>query len=198
MEMELDDEARAGLGLALNEAALLGVEVDAATRRAAATFSVLTLPEDGPPPEDARVQLVFEPVGRVAASLRLGRWNDPAAPVETFGLDELLPTVQSFGGGPIYGWEFFDVGEARFAALRDRLSLDVSLGMDGRAHSLSLSQEGSDRHLDLWLWFDRLTIRDAAGRVIPLAEFIAGGVRWWDAFHRHDPRTEGRGMFPLA
>ena len=85
----------------------------------------------------------------------------------------------------------------RFATLRDRLSLDVSLGPEGRAHSLSLFQKAPAAP-GLWLWFDRVTVRDAAGRVVPLEDFVAGGRRWWDAFHRHDPRTEGRGMFPLA
>src|SRR6266511_308354 len=74
--MELSSEDRAALGVALNEAALLGVEVDRGTRHAAATLAVLSLPMEGPEPEDRRVQLVLESVGRFAASLRLGRWDD--------------------------------------------------------------------------------------------------------------------------
>ncbi len=196
--MELSSEDRAALGVALNEAALLGVEVDRGTRHAAATLAVLSLPMEGPEPEDRRVQLVLESVGRFAASLRLGRWDDGNAAVLPFLLEELLPTVQSFGGLPIYGWEFFDVAERTFPALAHRLSLDVQLGLDGAAHSLFLFQEGPDRHLDLWLWFDRFTIRDPVGRVISLADFTAGGRRWWDAFNKHDPRIQGHGMFPLS
>jgi hypothetical protein len=101
--MELSDEDRDGLGVALNEATLLGVEIALETRRAAATLAVLTLPLEGPGPKDSRVQIVFEGLGRVAASLRRGRWDDLAALVEPFGVNELLPKVQSFEGLPIYG-----------------------------------------------------------------------------------------------
>src|SRR5262245_24355446 len=109
--MEISDEQRVGLGVALNEADLLGVEVDATRRLAAATFRVLTLPVEGPEPEDRRVQLLLRPVGRVAASLREGRWDDPHAEVVPFALPDLLATVQTFGGQSLYGWEFIDVHE---------------------------------------------------------------------------------------
>jgi hypothetical protein len=75
------DELRNDLGVALNESDLLGFEVDPDRRLAGATFRVLTLPREGMPPEDRRVQMLFRPVGRVAASLRNGFWNDEAAEV---------------------------------------------------------------------------------------------------------------------
>src|SRR5262245_32108018 len=80
----LTEEQCAGLNVALNEADLLGFEVNAERRMAAATFRVLTLPEIGPAPDDRRVQFLFRPVGRVAASLRDGRWDDPGAPIVPF------------------------------------------------------------------------------------------------------------------
>jgi hypothetical protein len=196
--MELSEEDCDNLGVALNEATLLGVEVDLEKRRAAATLAVLTLPPEGPGPKDSRVQIVFERLERVAASLRRGRWDDPTALVDPFGVNELLPKVQSFGGLPIYGWEFFDIADETFPALSNRLSFDVSLGAAGGTHSFVVFQEGIDRHLDLWLWFDHFTIRDSLGVVIPLNEFVAGGRRWWDAFHRLDPRTQGHGIDPLV
>jgi hypothetical protein len=196
--VNLTDQVRAALGVALNEATLLGVEVDPSTSRAAVTFAVLSLPEDGSSHGDGRVQFVFESVGRVAASLRLGRWDDPAATVELFDLPALLSKVRSFDGLPIYGWDFFDIAEKTFSNLIGRLSVDVEFSAGERSHSLTLFQEGPDRHLDLWLWFGHFTIKDADGRVIPLEEFSAGGARWWQAFNDGDPRTQGRGMFPLS
>ena len=78
--MDLSDDQRHDLDVALNEATLLGAEVDAERRAAALTFSVLSLPpDDGPPPHDARVQFILGPVGRLAASLRNGRWDDAHA-----------------------------------------------------------------------------------------------------------------------
>jgi len=58
--MQLTEEERRSIGVALNEARLLGLEVDSDSRVAAATFSVLTLTPEGPSPSDARVQLVGE------------------------------------------------------------------------------------------------------------------------------------------
>jgi hypothetical protein len=196
--MDLTDELRAALGVALNEADLLGIEVDPSTRRAAVTLAVLSLPIEGSPHADRRVQFVFESVGRVAASLRLGRWDDPAAMVEVFDLSVLSSKVRSFDGLPVYGWDFFDIAEKTFPKLSGRLSFDVELSGGECLHSLTLFQEGLDRHLDLWLWFGRFTIRDSDGNAIPLEVFTAGGARWWQAFDRGDPRTQGRGMFPLA
>ena len=52
--MELNEKERTALGVALNEARLLGFEVDTTRRMGAATFQVLTLPEQGPPPQDSK------------------------------------------------------------------------------------------------------------------------------------------------
>jgi hypothetical protein len=188
----------AGLGVALNEATLLGLEVDPQRLVAAATFSVLTLPPDGPEPADPRRQFIFRPVGRVAASLRHGRWDDPTAPVEPFAVEQLLAIVQSFRGLPIYGWEFVD-READFSSWADRLSLDFSGDPTAMDHSITLFQEGGTENkiLDIRLWFGEFEIRDALGRHISLDDFIAGGKRWWDALYAGDPRTRDHGIVPV-
>ena len=196
----LTEEEKQGLGVALNEARLLGAEVDAARRLAAITLSVLTLPPEGPPPSDPRLQLLLRGVTRVAASLRLGNWNDAAAPVQAFELPALLEVVQSFGGQPIFGWEFFDIADKKRIGWHDKTSLDVRLGdATGEEHSISLFQDGEDdvRHLDLCLWFQSLEFRTALRETVPLDEVIAGGRRWWDALFRSDPRTAGSIVIPL-
>lgn len=192
--MSLTAEQVAGLNVAFNEATVLGFEVDPRRRLAGATFSVLTLPERGPAPDDRRVQIVLHPIGRVTASLRDGRWDDPTAEVVPFSLAELLPIVQSFGGLALYGWEFIDVPTAEWA---DRLSLDWPSGDDGLSHSITLFQDAGNRILYLCAWFDTLAIRDPRGGEIPLEAFIAGGKRWWDAFYADDERTRGFGLFPV-
>ena len=75
------EELRNELGVALNEADLLGFEVDPARRIATATFRVLTLPAEGPPPADRRVQMLFRPVGRVPAERVLERRGGGGRPV---------------------------------------------------------------------------------------------------------------------
>ena len=196
--MKLSTEDKATLGVALNEATLLGVELDPGRRAVGVTFSVLTLPEAGPEPEDARVQLVLSSVGRIAASLRSGSWDDAQAEVVPFEVADLLAVVQSFEGEPIYGWEFFDLHEQELEAWGERLSLDWGDSRDDLDHSLCLFQEGTDRHLDLCIWFGSLEIRSPSGELVPLEDFCEGGRRWWEALESGDPRTDGHGIAPAG
>src|SRR5262245_3785484 len=126
MAMELSAEQVHAFDVALNEASLVGLEVEAAEGWAGLTLSVLSLPPDGgPEPGDPRVQLVLQPLGRIAASLRQGAWDDHDAPVAPLGLEKLHAAVAGFGQQPIYGWEFLDVpDEKTFARWRERLSLE--------------------------------------------------------------------------
>lgn len=195
--MNITEEQRKGFGVALNESQLLGFEVHPERRVAAATFLVWTLPETGPIPDDRRVQFRFHPVGRVTASLRNGRWDNPDAAVVPFALGDLLSTVQSFGALPVYGWEFIDVHAKELAKWGDRLSLDWGSGEDGRSHSITVFQDPGNRILELCVWFDDLEIRSPQGDQIPLDSFIAAGKRWWDAFYAGDERTKGGGMLLL-
>jgi hypothetical protein len=199
--MDLSAEQIHAFGVALNEASLVGVEVEAAEGSAGVTLAVLSLPPDGgPEPADRRVQLVLQPLGRVAASLRQGAWDDDDATVVPLGLDRLHAAVSGFGQQPIYGWEFLDVPEEKdFAGWRDRLSLDWRASSGGLTHTLDLFQEsaeGERRHLDLRLWFDDLRIFGPDRREIAFDDFVAGGVRWWDAMYAGDARTKGHGIVP--
>ncbi|MEZ5967067.1 MAG: hypothetical protein R3F56_24735 [Planctomycetota bacterium] len=192
--MQSDDETKARLGTALNEAHLLGVELDTVGRRAAVTFATLTLDQ----PDKRRLQLVLESVSRVAASLRHGAWNDPTARVEPFAPEQLLAIVESFGGQPVYGWEFFDARDDDFATWSDRLSLDWRAeGPDGRAHTLTLFQEGPDRHLDLRIWFGDCEFRDAAGRAVPVDEVCDQGRRFWEGVRTGNPLAGAHGISAL-
>ncbi len=192
----LSDESKAGLNVAFNEATLLGAEVDLNDRVAALTLNVLTLPEEGPPPDDCRIQVLMSPIGRVAASLyALSRDGQPRE-TEVFELSDLLQVVQTFRQ-PIYGWRFFDMPED-FETWKDRVSFDHVLGEDGRSHSLTVLQDTGNRALHLRIWFDTLICKRANGDDVPLNAVIAGGRRWWDALYAGDPRTDGAGIVALA
>jgi len=190
-------EQAEGLGVAFDEATLLGAEIDRDGCRAAITLRLLTLPEAGPSPDDSRVSVRLSGLSRVVASLRNGRWDDRSAPAVPFPIVELLPVVQSFGGCPVYGGNFVDRPESDFERWADRLSVDWR-GADAAApHTLTLFQAGGDRHLDLRFWFADVAFVAPAGGAISIDDVIADGRRWWDAFYRNDPRTQGLGMFPM-
>ncbi len=195
--MKIAVDTAAGIGIALNEATLLGVEYEAQRNLVGLTFSVLTLPDDeAPEPADARRQFILTDVGRIAAALRDANWNDTTAPTISFEASDLLTIVQSFGGQPLYGWQFINNEDNAFNEWKNRLSLDIKIDSGSLDNHFMLFQTGAttNRHLDLWIWFGGLLIRDADGQTITCDEFIAGGKRWWNAMFAGDSRTSGHGI----
>ena len=70
----------------------------------------------------------------MAASLRAGLWNDADADVLPLDISDLRDAGKSFGGRPIYGWEFIDpaIRERRAAASwRSHQSLSARPLFDG-------------------------------------------------------------------
>ena len=194
----LDGMDTTALNTALSEATCLGLVVDAANAQLSLDLEVLTLPPEGPAPEDYRVRLTFTGVGRVAASLRMQEWDDLAPTVLPLQLDGLDKAIRSFGGGRLHGWEFIDVDDSGWVHWSELLSFDTQIDTHPSAHVLEFSQEeGIDpRELDVRVWFDNITIQDPNGIEIPLAQFIEGGVRWWKAHDAGDPRTMRAGIVP--
>jgi hypothetical protein len=88
--------------------------------------------------------------------------------------------VKSFGGLPIYGLAFID-SEEPFTEVSGALSLDWRSGDCASAHSLSLFQEtfSPDRILEIGVWCERLTIRNADNVKLDVAEVVESGRRWW-------------------
>jgi hypothetical protein len=130
------------LNVAINESELHDIRVDSDRRDASLLLTVLTLPEVGPKPEDRRVVLRLMGVSRVAASLRQGRWDDANAAVETTSLEDLSEVVRSFGGQPVYGWEFFDPSPQSWQGWHDRLGLDQRFDGAADGHVLELPRVG--------------------------------------------------------
>ncbi|QIS08032.1 hypothetical protein [Nocardia arthritidis] len=194
----LDGMDTNGLNTALAEATCLGLEVDEPGRRLRLDLEVLTLQEDGSTREHNRVSLTFAGVSRVAASLRIQKWDDVDPRVLPLTLDGLADAIHSFGGGRLHGWEFIDIDDSGWAIWGELLSFDTLIDQHVSAHVLEFSQEeGIDpRELDVRVWFDNIIIEDANGREIPLQDFVAGGVRWWQAHDSGDPRMLQPGIPP--
>jgi hypothetical protein len=188
-------QLRDGLGIALNESRFVDVHVDARRAEVRVLLHVLTLPETGPEPKDPRRVLRCWGVSRVTASLRNAPLADPEAPAEPLALGDLSKAVRSFGGLPIYGWEFVDPPLSWTDRWAARRSLDELLGgSSSDGHRLYLFQDAEDRCLELCVWFEDLTVTDGKARAVPLDEFLAGGKRWWDALFAGDPRVGGHGI----
>jgi hypothetical protein len=148
LNVEITCEQRRGLNIALNEAKLLGFEVDPSRRLAGATFSVLTLPEHGPPPSDGRIQMIFHPIGRVTAFFWRRVTHAAVWKLKPFRVEELLRVVEDVGMASLYGWNFFDVEQPSPRPAEQTPSLDWECGPGGCAHSITIFPRGELRITD--------------------------------------------------
>lgn len=200
VDVDISEELRQGLGVALNEATWLDMSVDVSGRQVEFVLQILSLPLD----ESAAARIIHlrvEGVTRLAASLRAGRWDDDNAGVEPLTISELPHAVRRFGDAPIYGWDFINPVEPSWERLADRVSLDARLSDHTASHVIEMFQEGwSDGplHLDVRVWFAALTVWERDGSELSLDRFISEGVSWWDAMYAGDPRTAGSGIFPAG
>ncbi len=192
----MDRDLQHGLGVLLNEADLLGVEFDPTRRLCAVTLRVLVLPEEGPEPPDRRIFFVMSGVSRVLASLRGRHSQFDKAPILPVTVETLDSVVQSFGGLPIYGWEFIDRplrAPQNWWTKRPSLDWKSHDGAQG-SHTLDLFQQGGDRDLDLRIWFESFRIVAPDYRELDVDDLILSANRWWEAMHSGDSRTAGHGI----
>ena len=181
--MPLTPEQVDGLGIALNEASWHDLSIDQPARSVSALMTVLARDAAGAEALDPRRTLRFTGVSRVVASYRAGPWDDAAAPALPLDADGLHELLRRSGGTPVYGWEFVDADDRSWPDWRTRLSLDLTLGGPGGHHVTLFQDLQGKAHLDLRAWFSDLAVLDGNGSGLDLDEFIAGGVRWWDAMY---------------
>ncbi len=197
--MIIDEDLRHKIGLALNEATLLGVEFDKEKNSVSCTFAVITVDNHGEVPVDNRLLFVFKPVGRFVASYRNGLWNDKDATVNTIQPTDILEVVQSFHGQAIYGWDFVNCGDKDFDSWKDKLSFDYSFGDNtGLTNTIDLFQEDGVKHLNFRIWFDDFEIFTPKYDTVELQTFLDNGKRGWDAIYSSDEKVGGFGIFPAT
>jgi hypothetical protein len=197
--MIIDEELRHKIGLALNEATLLGVEFDKEESSVFCTFAVIALDKDGEVPADNRLLFIFKPVGRFVASYRNGHWDDKDATVNKIQPTDIFEVVQSFKGQAIYGWDFVNCGDENFDNWKDRLSFDYSLGENiGLTNTIDLFQEDGVKHFDFRIWFDDFEIFAPTREVVELETFINNGKRGWDAIIDSNEKVGSFGIFPVT
>ncbi len=196
----LSNDQKGGLGVALNEAAFVDVQVAVDGSRADVKLAVLSWDPTTDEPAYPTVELSLTPIGRVVAALRASAWNDIDATAEPIDLETLSEVVRSFGPTQLYGWDYIDADTKNWGFWEAHPSLDKEFSETGRTHYIHLFKESHlpDRILDLRIWFDELLTLDRHGRPIDLDEFIRRGVAWWDALYAGDSRTSAAGIIPLT
>ena len=197
--MQIDEELRHRIGLALNEASLLGVEFDKEKNLVACSFVLVAMDKGGNVPKDNRLLFIFKPVGRFVASLRNGHWDDKDATIDYFEPNDILTKIKSFNGQSIYGWDFVNCGDEDFNEWKDRLSFDYSTGETiGLANTIDLFQEGFERHIDIRIWFDDFEILTPKYEPVDLEEFLENGKRGWDAVYANNNKMGNFGIIPAT
>lgn len=203
----LDELDKTGLDRALSEAGCLGLTVDSEAKRLELDLEVLSLPEQttgiaaadpAPDTHAVRVRLTFHGVTRIAASLRIQRWDDLEPRILPLELTGLEAAVASFGGSRLHGWEFVDLDDSSWTLWSELLSFDTTIDTRISRHVLEFSQEeGVDpRELDIRVWFDSVSAQRANGEPIPLPDLVSGAQRWWTAHDKGDPRASHPGIAP--
>lgn len=197
--MQIDEELRHRIGLALNEATLLGVEFDKENTMVACSFALVAMDKKGNVPVDNRLLFIFKPVGRFVASLRNGHWDDKSAEIEKFEPKNILEIIQSFRGLSIYGWDFINCGDKDFDTWKDRLSFDYTTGDNiGLTNTIDLFQEDDNKHIDLRIWFDDFEILTPKYEPVDLEEFLENGKRGWDAVYANNDKMGNFGIIPAT
>jgi len=174
----------ARMNVALNEASFLGLAVDMSRLAIGIELEPLRLPQE----DQGQIGLRLFPIGRLAASL-----VERGVTTKDLTVDQLSAAVASFGGRPIYGWEFFNPPSSSLNSWLDRLSLDVPGDPRSLNHCLHLFQETRERSLDVGIWFAEL----ASTGPRSLDDIAAAGKRWWDAVAAGDTGTAESGIHSL-
>ena len=196
--MELSEEQLEGINLAMDEAPLLDLELDLSLKSARITLQVFYIAENGQVPTDRKVIIHLKSISRISASLRHYDKNDKYLKTEKFDISDFEKLIRSFGGPSVYGSNFIRPGNESLPSWAENVSLELSLGDDEGNFMIDLFQWDDSRKLDFRIWFNDLKISRASNeQEISIDEFIVGGKRWWEAFNKNDPRTQGFGMFPL-
>jgi len=197
--MIIDEDLRHKIGLALNEATLLGVEFDEGKKLVSCSFAVVAMDKEGNVPQDNRLLFIFKPIGRFVASYHAGHWDDKDALVEKFEPKDILEVIKRFQGQAIYGWDFVNCGDKDFDTWKDRLSFDYSTGDNtGLTNTIDLFQEGGNKHIDFRIWFDDFEILTPKYEKVELQDFIDNGKRGWDAIYENNEKMGNFGIVPAT
>lgn len=130
-----------------------GAEIDTRFRVLAVTVEPSAEAHPEGEAADRRLQVLFHPVGTIAASL-VQAGEDAPTTVLQFTEDQ-LPDVVSALDGPVPTGEPLPDALPDLAAMADRLSMrGAARTGDGTAHNLHLALDADDLHLDLWASYD--------------------------------------------
>ena len=130
-----------------------GAEIDTRFRVLAVTIEPSAEVHPDGDTADRRLQVLFHPVGTIAASLVQAGDDEPTTVLQF--TEDQLPDVVSTLDGPVPTGEPLPDALPDLDAMTDRLSMrGAARTGDGTAHHLHLSLAADDLQLDLWASYD--------------------------------------------
>jgi hypothetical protein len=191
------------LEVALNEATVAGLRIEPGAV-VSLLLHVLALPEQGPPDPDTRRALVFTGVSRVRVLLRRDVPGEvdygPALPLaDLAAVEEFFASLTRTGD--MYGAEFLDAPDL-VADWPTEVSLSLSLGpvVVGTRSLYWFNECGTDDGsfcIEGLVEFTDVTARHADGTPLAIEDFVADGLRWWQAFRTGDKRVSSQAQRAL-
>ena len=190
--MTWEDRTREGLNITLNEAEVVGLRLEGTGAWCDLLLHVSLLPEDGPLDPDRRRILRLLAPGVVSVLLRTDEAETYGDPLPLGSLDDVEAFFASLTRwDAMYGWRFVDDPE-RTADWPDHPSLTVRVRDGDAAHRLfwfnECGQDEASYCIEGTVTFDEIEVFRADGTPQPRDEFIADGVRQWQAFEAGDER----------
>lgn len=149
MDISTSDELRE----LLRAGPVWGAEIDTRFRVLAVTVEPSAEVHPRPDVADRRLQVLFHPVGTIAASLLQD--DEDGQPVILQFREDQLPDVVSALGGAVPAEDPLPASLPDLDTLTDRLSMrGAARTGDGTTHHLHLALASDDLHLDLWASYD--------------------------------------------
>jgi hypothetical protein len=193
-----DEDTRAGVDVALNEADVLGIRLEPSGAWCELLVHVLALQESGPIDPAARRILRLASPARVRVLLRplQPRPDKRGLVIPLEGLDAVEDFFASLSwSDSMYGWAFLDVPSLT-SSWPDRPSLTIDLRPAPGSHTLFwFSECGREEHggpaaycIEGTVAFEDLQVLRADETPQPLDQFIADADRYWKALHGRDER----------
>jgi hypothetical protein len=183
--VDWNEQTRAGLETALNEAEVVGLRTALSDSACELLLHVCAQSEQVAKDPDPRRVLRLLRATRIRVLLREDRQGGYGPAIPLAGLDEVESFFTSLGGWEaMYGWEFLD-RPSRTGDWPEKPSLTVDLRPGRSSHSLFWFTEcwrpDDARYcIEGTVDFDDLEVLRADGAREPVEEFVAEGRRWWD------------------
>lgn len=176
--MKISEKLKNGLDIVLNEAAILGLDLNEDENYLSCKLELLQ--ENGSEIPNY-VTLKLENLKRYISAYKTDIQNSKK--IIQFHPNQIAEYLQNFIHKDIYGWEFFNVENSNFNF--DKLSFEYITDTNyTNFNSLELFQEGFNDDLEIKIWFERVRFFDEKNNELNIEQLIAQQNKIWETIFK--------------